>query len=126
MKFVKLWLPVISWCGLIFYLSGIPNLSTNLGAWDIILRKIAHSTEYLILTFLFYRAFKGTFTLKTFYLISWPALLSLLYAVSDEIHQRFVPTRSGNITDVLIDATGIIIFFILLKYKSGRFLNNSY
>ena len=120
MKFLKLWLPVISWCGLIFYLSGTPNLSTDLGIWDTILRKSAHIAEYFILTFLLYRAFKGSFAMVAFYLICWPALLSFLYAVSDEIHQKFVPTRSGDLTDILIDSLGIISFYILLKYRARK------
>ncbi|MDD5044729.1 MAG: VanZ family protein, partial [Candidatus Omnitrophica bacterium] len=72
MKFFKYWLPVLIWCTLIFFLSGTPNLSTGLGAWDAILRKAAHIIEYLILTFLFYRAFKGSFSLVPFYSLIWP------------------------------------------------------
>lgn len=115
MKFFKLWLPVFLWCGIIFYLSGLPNLQTEWGVWDLLLRKLAHITEYLILTFLLYRAFKGSFGLSTFYLILYSGGLSFLYAISDEIHQRFVPTRSGNLEDVLIDAAGIVLFYIILK-----------
>lgn len=106
----KLWLPVFGWCGLIFYFSGIPNLNSGLGVWDTILRKCAHMTEYFILTFLLYRALKGTFTLRFAVLILIAAGLSLLYAVSDEVHQLFVVSRSGNIRDVMIDSVGIIIF----------------
>ncbi len=117
MKFFKLWLPVFGWCGLIFYLSGIPQLTTGWGTWDFILRKIAHMIEYFILVFLFYRAFRGSFDLTTFYLILWSFSLSFLYAVSDEIHQYFIPTRYCRVADILIDTAGILAFFILLKYK---------
>ena len=44
---------------------------------------------------------------------------SFLYAISDEIHQRFVPGRSGQITDVLIDFSGAvfgILIYCLLSY----------
>lgn len=117
MKFAKLWLPVFIWCGVIFWLSNTPNLSTNLGFWDVILRKIAHITEYFILNLLLYRAFKNTFTLKLLYLVLWSAILSLIYAISDELHQLFVPTRNGNLEDVLIDSVGICLFLILLKLR---------
>ncbi|MBU2258703.1 MAG: VanZ family protein [Candidatus Omnitrophica bacterium] len=40
----------------------------------------------------------------------------MLYAVSDEIHQYFVPTRGPSLEDVLIDCAGIIIFYVSLKY----------
>ncbi|MCM8782257.1 MAG: VanZ family protein [Candidatus Omnitrophica bacterium] len=124
MKLVKFWLPVFVWCGLIFWLSSIPNLETNLGFWDTILRKIAHIAEYFILTMLLYRAFKNSFSLKSFSLIFWPVILSLIYAISDEIHQLFVPTREGSLQDVLINSGGICLFLILLKigkYKPGLF-----
>jgi len=118
MKLIKLWLPVFIWCGIIFYLSSLPNLQTEWGFWDLILRKLAHIIEYLILTFLLYRAFKRSFNLSASHLIFWSSVLSFLYAISDEIHQRFVPTRSGNLEDVLIDAVGIILFYIILKSVS--------
>ena len=117
MKFFKLWVPALFWCWLIFYLSDIQGLATGWGTWDFILRKIAHMTEYFILAFLLYRAFRGSFNLVTFYLILWSFSLSFLYAVSDEVHQYFVPTRYGCAEDVLIDTIGIIAFFVFLKYK---------
>ena len=116
-KFFKLWVPVFSWCWFIFYLSGIPNLGTGWGVWDTILRKASHITEYFILTLLLYRAFKGSFNLSSFYLTFWSLGLSFLYAVSDEIHQAFVPTRNPSPNDVFIDTIGIIAFFFLIKYK---------
>ena len=117
MKFCRFWLPVFLWAGLIFYLSGMPNLSLGGGIWDFILRKLAHISEYFILTFLLYRAFKGSFSLVSFYLIFWSAILSFLYAVSDEIHQFFVPTRNASPVDVLIDTLGIIAFYTFIKIK---------
>ncbi len=118
MKFIKLWVPVFAWCWIIFYLSSIPNLGTGWGVWDIILRKAAHITEYFILTFLLYRAFKGSFTLSSFYLTFCSLSLSFLYAVSDEIHQAFVPTRNPSPKDVFMDTLGIIAFYILIKYSN--------
>jgi len=114
MKILKLWLPVIIWAGLIFCLSSIPHLRTSL-KYDFILRKIAHITEYFILTFLLYRAFKGSFNMNITQFFIYPATLSFLYAVSDEFHQSFVPGRSASIRDVLIDTIGIIGFYIAAK-----------
>ncbi len=118
--FFKFWFLALGWCGLIFYLSGIPNLNSGLGGCDIILRKCAHMTEYFILAFLFYRALKVTFALKFALLIFITALSSLLYAISDEVHQLFVVSRSGNIRDILIDSIGIITFCLYQKYKKNR------
>lgn len=118
-KFFKLWLPVIIWTSLIFYLSSIPDLKTDL-KYDFILRKIAHAVEYLILTFLLYRAFKGSFNISAFNLILYPAIISLLYAISDEIHQSFVVTRGCSARDVVIDSVGIICAIILVIYIRKR------
>jgi VanZ family protein len=38
-----------------------------------------------------------------------PTLIAILYAVTDEIHQHFVPGRDGRATDVLIDAAGVVV-----------------
>jgi len=114
MKIFKLWLPVLIWAGIIFWLSSIPNLKSNL-EYDFILRKIAHAVEYFILTFLLYRAFKGSYKINIFYLFIYPATLSLIYAASDEFHQSFIPGRSASVRDVFIDAMGIIAFYIVVN-----------
>ncbi len=54
---IKYWLPVFVWCALIYYLSSIPELKSDLpNQWDFVARKMAHMAEYGILTFLFFRA----------------------------------------------------------------------
>lgn len=120
MKFIRLWLPLIVWCAFIFVLSSIPSLDTGWGFWDLAFRKIAHISEYFVLAWLFYRAFKGTFNLGPGQLVFWPLLLSFLYAVSDEVHQLFIFGRSGNPIDVGIDTIGIILFFVLMRHKKIR------
>jgi VanZ family protein len=114
MKIFKLWIPVILWAALIFTLSGIPGLSSGL-EYDHILRKMAHVMEYGIFTFFLYRAFRGTFQLDYLSLFFYPTMIAFFYAVSDEIHQLFVPYRGGAFTDVLIDSIGIISFYIGMK-----------
>jgi VanZ family protein len=42
-----------------------------------------------------------------------PFFTGVLYAVSDEIHQLFVPGRAGQIRDVLIDACGVFVGIII-------------
>jgi VanZ family protein len=53
---VSLWAPVVLWAAVIFVFSSVPNLGTDLGVWDTILRKCAHATEYAILALLLFRA----------------------------------------------------------------------
>jgi VanZ family protein len=96
----RLWLPVVAWAALIFAFSSVPDLGTGLGGWDHALRKLAHAAEYAILGALLLRA-TGR---------AGPALaLGVLYAVSDEVHQSFVPGRVGSPLDVALDALGVAI-----------------
>jgi len=99
-RVLSAWLPVVAWAGLIFTLSSIPDLGTGLGDWDLLLRKLAHAAEFAVLGVLLLRA------------VERPALAFLLasaYAVSDEIHQIFVPGRLGSPLDVLIDVAGVAV-----------------
>ena len=80
-------LPVLVWCGVIFWFSSVPHLSTGLGTWDLVLRKRAHLAEYAILMMLLLRA----------RIPVWLAfLLGVLYASSDEWHQTFVGGTRGS------------------------------
>ena len=113
MKLLKLWFPVAAWAVFIFYLSGVPDLKTGL-EFDFILRKISHVVEYFILVWLLYRAFTGSFDkIDTVRLFIYPAALTFLYAVGDELHQSFVPGRNCSIQDVLIDTIGVFVFYVI-------------
>jgi len=118
-KFLKLWVPVIAWGAVIFSFSNTPYLKTGL-EYDYILRKFAHIFEYLILTLLLYRAFKGSFKMNKRRIFIYPAFFSFLYAVSDELHQYFVPGRSCTIKDVLIDIIGILGCYISIQILASR------
>jgi VanZ family protein len=94
------WAPVLLWAALIFGLSSVPDLGTGLGGWDLLLRKLAHVTEYAVLGLLLLRATGREL----------PALLAgVAYATTDEIHQTFVTGRHGVWYDVLVDGIGIAI-----------------
>lgn len=75
-----------------------------------IIRKLAHFTEYFILGIL-------VINLITRYdkKIIIAILLCIIYATSDEIHQIFVPGRSCQITDIMIDSLGSIMGIYLYK-----------
>ncbi len=87
----------------------------------IIIRKLAHLFEYFVLGILMFNCLKG-YNIKRIILIS--LVLCSIYAITDEIHQLYIPGRSGNLIDVMIDAVGSVIGIILynfmykkLKYK---------
>jgi VanZ family protein len=103
---LTVWLPVFVWAGVIFTLSSIPHLGTDLGTWDTILRKGAHTTEYAILGVLLLRALGGA---------AAAFAAGVAYAITDEIHQLFVPGRHGSPLDVLIDAVGVGIGIALVR-----------
>ena len=117
MKFIKLWLPVVVWCYVIYFFSGIPGLATPFGVWDIVLRKCAHITEYFVLTFLLIRAFRKSFRISSGLMILCVSVVSFLYACSDEYHQTFVAHRSGTFRDVIIDSAGILIAAYIYSKK---------
>lgn len=81
-------------------------------------RKLAHMTEYMVFSctvafpFLLYKKRKDWITKITF-------SICVCYASIDEIHQLFVPDRSGQIKDVLIDTVGILIGIFVFRKIYG-------
>ncbi len=107
-KKISSWVLVVLWSGIIFYFSSVPNLKiSQFGFLDFVLRKAAHITEYVVLCIFYIRALKNTTKLsdKKIYLFS--VIFSIVYAITDEIHQSFVPTRNCNIFDLFFDTVGV-------------------
>ena len=83
-------------------------------AIHLVLRKIGHFTEYAILATLLWRALRGTFTSVPRRCIAAAALLvAAAFAISDEFHQSFVPSRTAAVHDVCIDFIGAAIAVLL-------------
>lgn len=84
-------------------LLGIENPDAPI-IFGLTIRKIAHITIYFVL---------GMFTYLALYGIKLRPILALgicyAYAVSDEIHQLFIPGRAGAFTDTLIDGIGFTL-----------------
>jgi VanZ family protein len=93
------WAPVILWAGLIFALSAVPSLGTGLGTWDLVLRKLGHFAEYVVLGGLLMRALRNA---------PVAVLAGSAYAATDEVHQLFVGGRHGSPLDWLIDTAGVV------------------
>ena len=92
----------------------------NNGFMITLVRKSAHVFAYLLLGILALWTFSVYGVGKKRFLYAF--LLCFLYAVSDEIHQIFVPGRAGRIYDVFIDSIGASLGLLRLpkKYKSTR------
>ncbi|MBU2567778.1 MAG: VanZ family protein [Elusimicrobia bacterium] len=120
-RYSSLWSPVILWCGVIYFLSGIPDLKIeSIGVWDLILRKMAHIFEFGLLGAFMYRALDGSVGKREGTVLSvsfWAFFLSFLYAVSDEYHQYFVPGRIPSARDVFFDSAGILLALTAIKIR---------
>ena len=145
-KKILLWTLVILWMGLIFYLSsrnseestsqsqGIINKTNiveiydkdknedekieTLETIDKYFRKVAHACVYLVLSVLVCLALREhNIILPNIIVIAF--IICFIYSCSDELHQVYVPGRSGEIRDIFIDNFGCMIgyFLFYLKYK---------
>ena len=137
-SFIRYWLPVVFWMTLVFSASAdaqsfrhsskyfepllrwlFPHLSP--AAVEMIhhgFRKTCHLTEYAVLAWLFWRAIRKPVKHDPRPWRWTEAGLALaivfLYAAGDELHQAFVPSRTAQISDVLIDTCGGAVALLLL------------
>lgn len=90
----------------IFAFSAMPSDGTHHSTLIFVLRKIAHFSEYFLLTAAWWWALRTRVGGRRALL---PALaISIGYAATDELHQTFVDGRTGTPRDVLIDAAGAL------------------
>jgi VanZ family protein len=122
------WGLLLLWCGIIYLVSAKPvftGQSTGeiihrvlglrervLETANLAIRKFGHIFGFAGLGLLAWRAIRTWPGLKRAPLYAW--LFATLYAASDEWHQRFVPGRTGVVTDVLLDATAAAVALLLL------------
>ncbi|MFH1201272.1 MAG: VanZ family protein [Candidatus Omnitrophota bacterium] len=103
--FLKYWLPVIIYAALIFYVSSIPRPEIPIKIINI--DKVLHILEYLLFGFLIKRALSANrLSLDFKRLSALTMLLCLLYGLSDEYHQFFIPGRQMSVLDAYSDAIG--------------------
>ena len=127
------WLPVVLWMAFIFVLSSDlgsatqtsmiieplllwlrPNASPDdIARVQFFVRKFAHVSEYAVLALLLFRAIRrapGPSSSAWSWKRAGLALfIAAAYAASDEWHQSFVPSRTADFHDVLIDSCGALI-----------------
>jgi len=135
------WLPAVVWMALVFAASTDIFSARNTGevlhavlAWiagqvdaatfgllHFLVRKSAHFTEYAILSALWFRALRVHLT--SVWRVRWALIgliVSLSVAVLDEVHQSFVPSRTSDARDVLLDFCGALFAQILIWYALRR------
>jgi VanZ family protein len=132
----RYWLPAAVWTGVIFLASSDLFSATHSGAWlqtlisaivghalpaaqferiHFFVRKSAHLAEYAILGALFFRAVRGE---RRQFRVRWgttAVLLAAVVACLDEWHQTLLPSRTGTVSDVVLDTAGAIVAQILIR-----------
>ena len=139
------WLPPILWMAAIFSFSTdafsgehtgslffnifhaiIPGLTPEqFQPIHFLIRKAAHFTEYGILGFLLFRAFRGSSRehwTRRWAIYAW--LILAAYALSDEFHQSFTHHRTSSIYDSLIDTAGgtvaLLLIWLVSRFKQDQ------
>jgi VanZ like family len=109
------WGPVLAQMALIFVASSIPYVDALPGGFS---DKTVHFWVYGVLGLLVFRALAG----GSMRGLTWPhagaaILFAMLYGVSDEFHQAFVPGRTPDVRDVAADtlgAAGVVLVMLLV------------
>lgn len=94
--------------------------------FDMPMRKVAHFSIFAMLGFFIVNALNVTFKKRYLLMCGIAMIFSVLYAISDELHQKFVDGRVMSFWDVIIDSIGAVfgilfyslIMFIIVKIKA--------
>jgi VanZ family protein len=142
---LKRYAPLLVWMGVIFFASTgefsasntalliqpfirwfFPHISVeHLNLIHFLVRKLGHFTEYAVLALLAARAFANASHagLRRHWVLL-TVLLVCVYALFDEYHQSFVPSRTASIYDSMIDSAGGLTALVLMglwrKWRRGR------
>jgi VanZ family protein len=132
--------PMVAWAILIFIGSGnvlsaehtsvvlsivkwlFPSASKeSLSTVHFLIRKAGHLTEYAILASLGARAFRHSSHQALRRNWFWLSLILVIaYALTDEFHQSFVPSRTASIYDCMIDTAGGLIALAIARWRARR------
>ena len=117
-RFFRYWFPPLLWMTIIFILSSRQHVTISEEKMvDFAIFKSIHIIVYAGMYFLLFRAFNSIrdkhYTKHDRFVSA--LLVALIYAVTDEIHQTFVPTREGTVRDVIIDGIGIFFMYSYIQ-----------
>lgn len=143
----KAWIPALVWLGLIVIESTASLSSENTSrilypllhflfgidpvrflTWHVVIRKTGHVVGYAVLSLLLFRAWRATISVpgNPRWSIAWARValaMTALVASLDEWHQSFIPSRTGNVRDVLLDTTAglgaqIVLFLWMRRNRN--------
>jgi VanZ family protein len=110
-----LWFCTITYMILIFYLSSRQHIPLP-DVWNA--DKLLHLMAYVPMSFMLYVSLKVSGLRR--YIAALAFLISVLYGVSDELHQALVPGRTPDVLDLAADTIGSIFGVVIAGYISGR------
>ena len=138
-SFVRYRLPPLAWMALIWGFStdlGSADHTGGLVAWIVnalfpwatpadielahgLVRKLGHLAEYAILAALWFRALRADRRLPSAPSALAAVAISIAWAIADEVHQIFVPSRTPAALDVLLDAMGAVLAVVTLHARTA-------
>lgn len=131
------WILVLLWMGVIFAFSSqdvtassqssgvvseviyevvedtFPDAEISEDTFEFTLRNLAHFFLYFVLGIFVFNAIYS-YKLKWSLMLGISVGISVLYALSDELHQYYVPGRAFELNDLLIDSLGAIVGILML------------
>ncbi len=116
LAFLRRWGPALVMMALIFFFSSLPSHDVpDFGKFEFSIKKGGHALGYLLLG----RAYLyGLGRGKNTPWLAWG--MCILYAITDEFHQSFVPGRTPRVTDVGIDAIGTLLGLLPVLIRLWR------
>jgi VanZ family protein len=112
------WAAVVAWMGLIFYLSAQPRLPNVMPpGLPQIQDVVGHFTVYAMLAVLVWWAFRGAGVRRP---LLWVLAATVLYSITDEFHQSFVPNRHPDVFDLATDFVGAVTALLIVWWLSAR------
>lgn len=114
-------IPAIIIAGIIFYFSSFPNPlpPASPKTLELDINTLLHIAEFGLLSFLVALGFRDK--AKDLLLVS----ITVIFAISDEIHQYFVPNRFFDVYDIIVDTIGVILgflLFVILQKGSQKYI----
>ena len=119
---ILVWLPAVAWAALIYFISAQPKEAfERLGLPSLLVFVGGHLVVYFVLMVLLVVALRYSSSLSPNHVYMVAFLLIVLYGLSDEYHQSFVPGRTATIVDWLVDLIGAgAAWIILVRWEHRR------
>ena len=116
---IAAWLPAVLWASLIFYASSRSTVPAPFGISMLVTSVVGHLTGYAVLALLFrYALARSSVSRRRASAVA--VVLAMLYGLSDEWHQSFVPGRDASLFDLAVDLTGAAIGVALFNTIEDR------